>query len=180
MLWCHSSPEWFPNSPLWDIWGNQRLEITAIMDDVLWIQSRMPNSLTAEEWGLRGIFILRNYLKRCLKNNYNLFCLEPFWYLLVYLSSLKWCLIEIFRAHFKIFPATKIHHQLSVPWNRRARAFFFYSHFAPIWASEKKIQFIPLVVASIDHTTMQSKRHNCDLSISWYTMSKFQQISYLP
>ncbi|KAI3362108.1 hypothetical protein L3Q82_012437, partial [Scortum barcoo] len=47
-------PECAPNSDLWDIRGNQSLETTAIMDDVLWIrihkdrQRRMPNSLTAE------------------------------------------------------------------------------------------------------------------------------------
>lgn len=129
ILWYHSSSERVPNSDLWDIWGNQRLEITAIMDDVLWIQihkdrqSRMPNSLAAEEWGLRGTFILRHYLKCSFKKKddwwYNLFCLEPFSYLLVYLSSLKWCLIEIFWAHFRDIFSYQIHQQLSVLWNPR-------------------------------------------------------------
>lgn len=83
MVYCHFGSERVPTSDLWYTWGAQRMRITAIMYDVLWIQihkdqqSRIPDPLAAEERDLRERFIMQFCAKKMFAW-FSLFLLEPF------------------------------------------------------------------------------------------------------
>lgn len=115
MVYCHFGSEWVPTSDLWYTWGAQRMRITAIMYDVLWIQihkdqqSRIPDPLAAEERDLRERFIMQFCAKKKCLRDLACFYWSHFLYLLVNLSSLIPLNVPDMMSYWDFFWAQLIH-----------------------------------------------------------------------
>ena len=182
MLCCHFSLEWVPNSDLWNIWASWRLEITVMMDDVLWkqkhkdLQSRMPDSVCAEERDFRGTFILRHYLKCFFKSLMvmQLVVPEPFRYvsLNAFVFTITTSSVHQVMSHWDSFSAPKY---VSIPWTQRTGACFS-TH---IWDhhSVEDAFTISFTVCSLhtplDYKVMQLNILSCVYTVMYEEISLF-------